>query len=242
VALPASTSTPTSGACARRRGKAARICRDLVGAGLTRLAAQQRVGAVEYAISTATNRLSTATVAGNASGVALQSAALAALNGELAAALGAKNNADAALARQLRRHHIRVLIAPAALAKTNRLIERRTAAGGVTAARFRAFLAAQLSAQPLDYSHALLQRVPTAFSTEIAHTITLPGITTLYDALVAQHAIPSERLARLGGDLRSASTTNGAARRATLKQFVRDAAGTAGEAGALLIFAATPLA
>ena len=110
------------------------------------------------------------------------------------------------------------------------MIARRTAAGGVPAAQLRALLASQLLAHRLDYSRSLQQRVPTAFSTEIAHTITLPGLTSLYDALAAQHAIPPDRLARLAGDLRHATPTNGTARKTALKQFVTDATSTAGEA------------
>jgi hypothetical protein len=235
VALPATLGAPRSDACAKARGKAARICDDLVGAGLRRLAAQDRVAAVEGAIGTATNRLSTAVAAGSAAGTSLQTAVIAALNGELAAALGAQDRADRALAAALRKHHIHVAIVRPGLAGANRLIAQQA---GVPATQLRALLGSQRSARTVDYSQALLARVPTAFSVKIAHTITVSGLVALYQALSAQQAVPGGKLAT---DLAAASGSTGAARSAALRSFASDARQTRTEAGTLLASAAAPL-
>jgi hypothetical protein len=235
VALPVRTGATRSGACATARGKAARICDDLVGAGLRRLAAQDRVAAVESAIGTATNRLSTAVAAGSAARISLQTAVIAALNGELAGALGAQDGADGTLAARLREHHIHVAIVRPGLIGADRLIAQQT---GVPATQLRALLGSQRSARTVDYSRALLARVPTAFSVKIAHTITLSGLVALYQALSAQQAVPGGKLA---ADLAAASGSIGAARSAALRSFASDAWQTGTEAGTLLASAAAPL-
>jgi hypothetical protein len=106
VALPNNSRAPGSVACPP--GRRGALCRGLASASLRAFAAQDRVAAIDAALTTTSNRLSTARAAGDQTHTNLQSAAFDALTAELIHARGVQNAADSTFASDLTADHVRI--------------------------------------------------------------------------------------------------------------------------------------
>lgn len=241
VALPVEATVAAPDLCGHITGAPERRCTGLVTNALALARARQSVGAIQDAIATATNRLSTARAAQAAAGVGLQTAAIAGLANELIPAVGKQNAAGAALADEFERDGISLTIEPLTLKNGLQTAIDDVTAQGVSSGALQALVPDAFQVTAVDYVSSLRQATSLASATAIGTSITLPDLQALEAALAPD--LTRDGRDALARDLgRVTSTKDTPTRTAALADFERDASAQPGAAAALLAAAARPLA
>jgi hypothetical protein len=240
VTLPVAVAGSPSAPCPSA-ARTASLCRAVTPLRDRAQAAARRVASIEQALTSTSNRLGTAAAAGDQADAALQEATFDALDGELVPALKAQNAADAALAAKLTRKHVKLVFKQGAVSKAIASILAHAGAHGVSREELEAVSEGELLAGAFDYSTSLLP-VSTLAPSELAHSISLAGLSAIYAALNAQGLIPAGSRHALEAELNgAAATTSAAVEGAKLRAFLATAGKIRGEAGRLLGYAAKPL-
>jgi hypothetical protein len=232
-----------AGACALASGRAAANCRSVLQAAAGLASARAKVEGVEEALTTVSNRLATASAAGDQSAITLQSAASDALMGELAAAHEVQNSAQRAFAGALAKYKIKITLKSSAAARGVAQLTAKAAALGVAASQLKAAAGGELVKRKLTFASLLNARASTALALALWRSQTLEGLLAVYSAMKSSGQIPSKQRAALDVDISGAfAASAGTARLTKMKAFVATAATIKTNAGALLHYAAEPLA
>ncbi len=253
VALPGASPAPTLGRtrCGRAHTRLpAAACRRLAALELSRLQEAARSAALWGAVYTTLNRLGTAKSDGSSAGVATQTAALQAYDGEILAEGAAEDATDAALASALHKLRLDFRLSAKQVAADQRSLNRgrlpaavlhALAAHGISAKKFAAAMNGVGAARPgpLDFLGALRARHlngPAVAKVRADwRALTGQDLTAIVDGLASAHAVNQSLQQRLDNDANQIDQASaGSARRSAAEQFVQDAAQAHGEAASLL--------
>ena len=215
------TLAPPPSLCASSAGSAHAACLTLVSDEEAVTLALARVASAYGAVSTAIDRLSQAQATNDASASALQSAALEALQLELAQNLDSLTATERTLGALLHHYFGRLEFPASATRQIAAYVRGQLGHLGIPAS--------ETASEPggLSFVSELNQPQASSGAEAIAHSITPAGVKALVAALTSG---ASE--AKLDGDIAAARW----------KRFVADAAGLGDPAGQLLSFAGAPLA
>ncbi len=233
---------PAAGACAHARGRHAGNCAKLLSAATALAKAVAATGTVEAALTSASNRLATATQADQASAVTLQLASSKALLGELSAALEAQNRAQGALRADLQRDAMQVFVSEVADVKGAASFQAQMAALGAPAALLQGLAGDELDPQKLDLATLLASDAGTSTALGLWRSLTFGELSAIYTSLSSQGQVPSALRSALAADLRAAEAAGSpAVRESKLRAFQAGVAKIKGAAGTLLSYAVKPL-